>query len=352
MKNTDHLPASPPLKPVLRSLQGHVLPHPPLWLMRQAGRYLPEYRQIRERAGSFLDLCLNPDLAAEVTLQPVRRFQMDAAILFADILLIPYGLGQGLRFVEGEGPRLAPIINWEGISILSVDQCRSKLSPVFETVRRVRAQMPEACTLIGFAGAPWTVATYMIEGGGSREFSQVKNFAYRNPDAFALLIDRLIASTADYLIAQAEAGAEVLMIFDSWAGVLAEPDFTRYVVTPTQRVIDQVKAKFPQIPFIGFPRGAGLLYPLYTAATGVDGIGLDTTVPVSFAAETLQPLATVQGNLDPEILRVGGTKMITETRRIISFLANRAHIFNLGHGIHKDTPPDHVAELVKVVRGG
>ncbi len=352
MENTDRLASSHPTKPLLRALQGHVLDHPPLWLMRQAGRYLPEYRQIRERAGAFLDLCLNPELAAEVTLQPVRRFHMDAAILFADILLIPYGLGQGLRFVEGEGPRLTPITNWEGIATLSVDQCRSRLSPVFETVRRVRAEMPEACTLIGFAGAPWTVATYMIEGGGSREFSLVKNFAYRHPDAFALLLDRLIASTADYLIAQAEAGAEVLMIFDSWAGVLSEPDFVKYVVAPTQRVIEQVKARFPQIPFIGFPRGAGLLYPLYTAATGVAGIGLDTTVPLTFAAENLQPLATVQGNLDPEVLRAGGARMVTETRRIISALANKAHIFNLGHGIHKDTPPDHVAELAKVVRGG
>lgn len=352
MENIEPTPTLPTVKPLLRALQGHVLDHPPLWLMRQAGRYLPEYRQVRERAGAFLDLCLNPELAAEVTLQPVQRFHMDAAILFADILLIPYGLGQGLRFVEGEGPRLTPITNWEGIATLSTEQCRVKLAPVFETVRRVRAQMPEACTLIGFAGAPWTVATYMIEGGGSRDFSQIKNFSYRFPDAFALLLDRLITATADYLIAQAEAGAEVLMIFDSWAGVLSETDFARYVITPTQRIIEQVKAKFPQIPLIGFPRGAGILYPLYTAATGVSGIGLDTTVPLSFAAEKLQPLATVQGNLDPEALRAGGTVMVTETRRIISALSNKAHIFNLGHGIHKDTPPDHVAELVKVVRGG
>lgn len=339
-------------KPLLRALQGHVLEYPPVWFMRQAGRYLPEYRAVRDRAGSFLDLCLHSELAAQVTLQPVHRFDLDAAILFADILLIPYGLGQEVRFVEGEGPRLTPVTDMDEISTLANGTCQEKLKPVMETVRLVRQHLPSACTLIGFAGAPWTVATYMIEGGSSRDFSMVKNFAYRYPEAFAVLLERLVTATTDYLIAQATAGAEALMIFDSWAGVLSEPDFLKFVIAPTQRIATAVKAAVPHIPLIGFPRGAGILYPLFTAATGVAGIGLDTTVPLSFAAEKLQPLATVQGNLDPEVLRVGGSLMRTETRRIIAALAAKAHIFNLGHGIHKDTPPTHVAEVVKVVRGG
>lgn len=338
-------------KPILRVLRGEPAVPPPLWLMRQAGRYLPEYRALRRRAGSFLELCYNPDLAAEVTLQPVTRFAMDAAILFSDILVIPDALGMEVSFVEGEGPRLTPLKSAADIEALRPDRIGDHLAPVYETVERVAAGLPEAAALIGFAGAPWTVATYMIEGGGSRDFAAARNWALGDPSSFQRLIDILVAATVDYLVGQVNHGAEVLQLFDSWAGILPESEFHRWSIAPMKAIVEAVHDACPQTPIIGFPRGAGVMMGDYVMMTGVDGVGIDSALPAAWAARTLQPHCAVQGNLDPLVLLHGGTRMSDEITAILEALAGGRLIFNLGHGILPATPPEHVAALVETVRG-
>jgi uroporphyrinogen decarboxylase len=334
-------------KPLLRALAGETLPRPAWWLMRQAGRYLPEYRAIRSKAHDFVELCLSPELAAELTLQPVRRFHMDGAILFSDILLIPHALGQGLTFREGEGPVLAPIEDCSGIGRLDPGQVVPRLEPVFETIGRVAGALGPQTALIGFAGAPWTVATYMVEGGSSRDFRQVKGWAYRDAEGFDALIGILVESTINFLIGQIEAGAEVVQLFDTWAGVLPEPAFGRWVIKPTQAIVRAVKQRFPDHPIIGFPRGAGLLYERYIMETGVNGIGLDPMVPAGYARERLQPLATVQGNLDPIVLITGGSSLETAVRDLRRLLGDGPFVFNLGHGVLPETPPENVEALAQ-----
>src|SRR5438128_4478881 len=281
------MPGAQP-KALLRVLQGERLDRPPWWLMRQAGRYLPEYRALRARARDFLELCLTPALAAEATLQPVRRFGMDAAILYEDILLAPYALELRVRYSE-EGPELAPITESAGLAGLRLSGLAARLAPVCETIRLCRAALPSETALIGFAGSPWTVATYMVEGGASKDFRLIKSWAYRDPGGFAALIELLTEATIEYLSAQIAAGAEAVQLFDSWAGILSEAGFERWVITPTRKIVGALKQRFPDVPVIGFPRGAGLLYDRYAAETGVDAVSLDTTVPLSFARDQLQP---------------------------------------------------------------
>lgn len=337
-------------KPLLRALAGEVAPRPPFWLMRQAGRYLPEYRELRARAGSFLDLCYSPALAAEVTLQPVRRFGMDGAILFSDILVVPHALGQDLEYVEGEGPKLDPVRDRDGLSRLSGGDIDATLGPVYETVARVRAVLPEQTALIGFAGAPWTVATYMVEGGGSKDFAFAKRFAYSDPEGFSRLVDMLVESTISYLRRQIDAGADVVKLFDSWAGVLPEAEFRRWVIAPTVRIVSGLKRTHPAIPVIGFPRGAGALYGAYLAETGVDALAVDTALPLG-VAKTLQRLKPVQGNLDPVSLLVGGDALRRSATEILAALADGPFVFNLGHGVLQGTPPDNVGQLADLIRG-
>lgn len=332
-------------KPILQALAGQKTVRPPFWFMRQAGRYLPEYRQTRSAAGSFLDLCMNPTLAAEVTLQPIRRYGMDAAILFSDILVIPYALGQTLRFAEGEGPLLSPKMTAAGLGALNATLLHDRLAPVYETVRLLRAALPADKTLIGFAGAPWTVASYMVAGRGTPDQAPAKDWAFADPTGFARLMNILVTATTDYLCAQVDAGAEVLQIFDTWAGALPEIEFHHWCIAPTQAIVAGVKARHPHVPIIGFPRHAGLLYEPYVKETGVDGVSLDAGVPLQWAADVLQPLATLQGNLDPRFMVVGGDAMIEAARRIVDVLGQGPFIFNLGHGFTPETPPENVARL-------
>ena len=338
------------MKPLLRALKGEALARPPIWLMRQAGRYLPEYRALRADAKDFLDLALNPELAIEVTLQPVRRFGMDGAILFADILLIPYALGQALEYVSGEGPKLEPIRDAAGLARLSDARAAEILEPVMQTVKGVRAALPADVTLIGFAGAPWTVATYMIEGRGKTDYENCRRMMWGEPKLFAALIDKLVDATAAYLIAQADAGAEALKIFDSWAGAVPASLFDRTVIEPTARIVKAVKARHPNIPIIGLPRAAGSHVARYAAGTGVDAVGIDHMTDIAAAAATLPAGLAVQGNMDPMLLMAGGEAMADEARRIVSAMKGRPHIFNLGHGVLQHTPPDHVARLVDIVK--
>lgn len=338
-------------KTIIRALKGEKLPSPPLWLMRQAGRYLPEYREIRGNVSGFLELCYTPELAVEVTMQPIRRYGFDAAILFSDILVIPDALGQAVRFAEGEGPKLNPLRDVSGLDKLSLDNLHGHLAPVYETVRRLSAELPPETTLIGFAGAPWTVATYMVEGGTSRDFAHARGWGLRDPDGFAKLIDLVTDATAAYLCRQVEEGAEVLQIFDSWAGVLSEGEFEKWSIKPTAKIVSAVKAKHPNVPIIGFPRGAGIRYERYVVETGVDGVSLDSTMPLDWAVKHLQNKVALQGNLDPLLLLGGGEPMEKEIRRILEGLGEGPFIFNLGHGIIKETPPENVARLVEIVRG-
>jgi uroporphyrinogen decarboxylase len=336
-------------KPLLRALARETLSSPPWWLMRQAGRYLPEYRQLRARAADFVEVCLTPALAAELTLQPIRRYGMDAAILFSDILMVPYALGQKLAFHEREGPVLERVENSAGVAQLNPGRISSSLEPVFETARRVRDALDSRTTLIGFAGAPWTVATYMVEGGGSRDFRRVKSWAYRDPHTFAILIDLLSEATIEYLAGQVEAGAEVVQIFDSWAGVLPEPAFARWVIEPTSRIVAALKHRFVSCPVIGFPRGAAVLHERYLRETGVDGVGLDTAVPPDYAHTRLQPYGTVQGNLDPALLLVGGAALAEAVGGLRFALGGGPYIFNLGHGVMPETPPENVQALAQLM---
>ncbi|MCV9998210.1 uroporphyrinogen decarboxylase [Pararhizobium sp. YC-54] len=334
---------------VLQVLNGETLSPPPIWLMRQAGRYLPEYRQTRAKAGSFLDLCYSPDMAVEVTLQPIRRYGFDAAILFSDILVIPDALKRNVRFEEGHGPRMDPIAVSE-IAKLDVRPVSGHLQPVIETVRRLRRELPDETTLLGFCGAPWTVATYMIAGQGTPDQAPARLFGYQHPEAFDRLLAVLAEVSADYLVEQIDAGADAVQIFDSWAGVLGEEEFRRYAVEPVRRMIDNVRARRPHAKIIAFAKGAGILLKDYRQATNADAIGLDWSVPLSFAAE-LQKDGPVQGNLDPMRVVAGGQSLDDGIDAILQTLGNGPLIFNLGHGITPQADPAHVSQLVARVRG-
>jgi uroporphyrinogen decarboxylase len=319
--------------------------------MRQAGRYLPEYRATRAAAGSFLDLCYNPALAAEVTLQPIRRFGFDAAILFSDILVVPDALGQRLEFLEGEGPKLEPIRSADELKRLDVGAAGRKFGIVFETVGRLRQDLPSDTALMGFCGAPWTVATYMVEGGGSSDHAQARSWAYRDPDGFAALIDILVEVSIEYLDGQVKAGAGVLQIFDSWAGILPDDQFARWVVAPTVRIVRALKARHPDVPVIGFPRGAGGNAAGFIAETGVDGMSCDTAMPLHVMAGLARSSQrVVQGNLDPLLLVAGGAALERRVGEIVAALRDVPFVFNLGHGIVPETPPENVARLVELVR--
>jgi uroporphyrinogen decarboxylase len=342
-------------KPLLRALTGEAVWPPPMWLMRQAGRYLPEYREVRAKAGDFIALCTAPELAAEVTIQPIRRYGMDGAILFSDILMVPWALGQKLRFAEGEGPVLDPLRDAASVAALDPTRLRERAAPIFETVRLTRAALEAHApkvSLIGFAGSPWTVAAYMVEGHGSRDFAAARGMAFADPTLFGRLIRTLVDATTDYLLAQIEAGAEAVMLFDSWAGMLPPSQFRRWVIEPTAIIVRNVKRLHPSIPVIGFPRLAGPLIGEYTQRTGVNTVAMDTSMDPRFAASAVPANVGLQGNLDPLALIAGGAAMEAEARQILAAMRGRPFVFNLGHGIEKTTPPEHVAQLVRTVRAG
>jgi len=323
---------------------------PPVWLMRQAGRYLPEYRALRETAGTFLDLCYQPEMAAEVHLQPVRRFGMDAAIIFADILLVADAMGQKLRFDEGIGPILEPRIDAKTLSGLKISKAEDRLRPIYETVSLVKDGVPSHVAVIGFCGAPWTVATYMAAGRSPGEHIDAKLWAYEDPVSFAVLIDMIVELSADYLVGQIDAGADAVKIFDSWAGVLGEDQFGQWVVEPTRKLVAMVKARRPETPIIGFPRGAGMHYERYIDQTGIDAVALDTATPMEFGRK-LQKMCPVQGNIDPMALRAGGEILDRAVDAVLEGLGSGPLIVNLGHGVNKETNPDHVGQLVERVQG-
>ncbi len=339
-------------KTILRALKGEVLPTPPIWMMRQAGRYLPEYRATRAQAGDFLKLCYNSDLAAEVTLQPIRRYGFDAAILFADILLLPQALGADLWFTTGEGPRLSTITDMAGVKALKpVEAIHDTLNPIYETLRILKRELPSETTLIGFAGAPWTVATYMIAGKGSPD--QAAAHALKNTDraTFQALIDRITEGTIEYLSAQVTAGAEVIKLFDSWAGSLKGQDFIDFATKPAAQIIAALKARHPGLPIIAFPREAGLGYIGFAAATGADCVAIDNSVTPEWAAEHVQSTGCVQGNMAPDHMVTGGQALDDAARRVVQAFKAGPHIFNLGHGITPDANPENVARMIAVVRG-
>jgi uroporphyrinogen decarboxylase len=338
--------------PLLRVLTGKREPVPPIWLMRQAGRYLPEYRAIRQKAGSFLDLCFDPKLAAELTLQPIRRFGFDVAILFSDILVVPHALGQSVRFTEGEGPRLDALADPSALRRLrpAIDQAR--LASIYEAIGRVKRDLPPAVALLGFCGAPWTVATYMIAGCGTPDQGPARLFAYRRPEAFAMLIDLLVEASASYLVRQFEAGVDAAQIFDTWAGVLPAGEFRKWCIEPCARIVAAVRKQIPGARIIGFPRGAGTELPRYLDAVAVDAIGLDWTVELGFARDQVQARRPVQGNLDPLALLTGGAPLDRSIDAILEALAGGPFIFNLGHGILPETPIAHVERLIERVRKG
>ncbi len=324
---------------------------PPVWLMRQAGRYLPEYRALREKAGGFLDLCLNPELAAEVTLQPVRRFGFDAAILFSDILVVPLALGRKVEFLSGEGPRLEPLGGAEGLAALRDTIDQDVVAPVYDTVRRVKAALDDRTTLIGFCGAPWTVATYMVAGEATPDQAPARLLAYRDPDTFGRLIDRLVQASIEYLVGQLKAGAEVVQIFDTWAGVLGPEQFERWCIAPTQKIVEGVRRQVGNAKIIGFPRGADAMALPYVEMTGISAIGIDWTFERSIARDALQSRVPVQGNVDPLALLAGGAALDREVDDVMTQLAGGPLIFNLGHGILPETPIAHVERMLKRVRG-
>jgi uroporphyrinogen decarboxylase len=342
---------SPVIKPLLRALARERNASPPIWLMRQAGRYLPEYRAVREKAGGFLDLCFNPTLAAEVTLQPIRRFGFDAAILFSDILVIPHALGQRVTFEEGEGPKLEALREPAALTRLSAEIDHSALAPIYETIGRVRQDLPNEVALLGFCGAPWTVATYMIAGCGTPDQSPARLFAYSHPQDFARLVDKLIDASAGYLIRQFEAGVDAVQIFDTWAGVLPAGEFRKWCIEPAARIVAAVRQRMPGAKIIGFPRGAATELSNYLDAVPVDAIGLDWMVELDFARKYVQPKRTVQGNLDPLVLLAGGAALDTAIDAILETFGQGPFIFNLGHGILPNTPIAHVERLVARVRG-
>ena len=334
---------------LLDTLRGANLPQRPVWLMRQAGRYLPEYRALRAEKGGFLPLVYDSAAAAEITLQPIRRYGLDGAILFSDILIVPYAMGQDLEFLVGEGPRLSPRL--VDAALASLHAVPARLSPIYETVKLVKAALPADKTMLGFAGSPWTVATYMVAGEGSRDQHDTRAMAYRDPLAFQAIIDAITEVTIGYLGGQIIAGAEAVQLFDSWAGSLAPREFERWVIAPNAKIVAALAARFPHIPVIGFPKGAGEKLPAYARETGVAALGLDETIDPLWAARTLPAGLPVQGNLDPLLLIAGGAELERQTRHILDAFADRPHVFNLGHGIGQTTPLEHVGELLAVVRG-
>ncbi len=338
-------------KKLLTVLSGQQVPVPPVWMMRQAGRYLPEYRAVRTEVPSFLDLCFTPELAAEVTLQPIRRFGFDAAILFSDILVVPHALGQSVTFSAGEGPLLAPALDGAGIARLGRKLDLAALAPVFETVRRVRAALAADVTLLGFCGAPWTVATYMVAGHGTADQAPARLLAYRDAAAFAALIDILVEASSDYLVGQFEAGVDAAQIFDTWAGVLAGDEFDRWCLEPVRRIVAKVRERVPGAKIIGFPRGAGTALPRYVDRIAVDAVGLDWMIDRTFAREHVQARRPVQGNLDPLVLLAGGDSLDREVDAVLQAFAQKPFIFNLGHGILPETPIAHVERMLARVRG-
>ncbi|MEP7348460.1 MAG: uroporphyrinogen decarboxylase [Sphingorhabdus sp.] len=342
--------SAPSSKKLLSVLRGNQLLVPPVWLMRQAGRYLPEYRALRAEKGGFLELAYDSDCATEITLQPIRRFGFDGAILFSDILVIPHALGQDLWFETGEGPRLAPPLKDYDFTLLN--PAPERLAPIYDTVRKVRAGLPPETTFLGFAGSPWTVATYMVAGQGSKDQGEARRMAYGDPERFAQLVDLIVDATVDYLSGQIEAGVDAVQLFDSWAGSLSPAQFEDWVIAPTARIVTALKARHPDTPIIGFPKGAGGKLPAYARETGVDAIGVDETVDPVWANNNLPAGMPVQGNLDPLALIAGGEALETAVARILNAFAGRPHIFNLGHGILPDTPIEHVEKLLNLVRKG
>ncbi len=334
---------------LLDTLRGANLPQRPVWLMRQAGRYLPEYRALRAEKGGFLALVYDSAAAAEITLQPIRRYGLDGAILFSDILIVPYAMGQDLEFLVGEGPRLSPRL--VDAALTSLHAVPERLTPIYATVKEVKAALPADKTMLGFAGSPWTVATYMAAGEGSRDQHDTRALAYRDPLAFQAIIDAITEVTIGYLAGQIIAGAEAVQLFDSWAGSLAPSEFERWVIAPNARIVAALTARFPDIPVIGFPKGAGEKLAAYARETGVAALGLDETIDPLWAAGTLPEGLPVQGNLDPLLLIAGGAELERQTRRILDAFADRPHVFNLGHGIGQTTPLEHVGELLALVRG-
>lgn len=337
-------------KPLLAALRGDRRDPVPMWMMRQAGRYLPEYRELRREKGSFLDLVYDPPSAAEITLQPIERFlQLDAAILFSDILIVPFAIGQNLTFVTGEGPRLTPPLGSSDLDELTPYLAR--LEPIYETVRLVRQQLAPGKTLIGFAGSPWTVATYMVAGQGSREQAEARRLAYADPAKFSAIIARVEQVTLDYLSGQVEAGVNALQLFDSWSGSLSPAQFEQWVIAPTARIVSALRERHPDVPVIGFPKGAGGKLASYARDTGITALGLDETVDPLWAAKELPDRLPLQGNLDPLALLAGGEALTGAVKRILDAFAGRPHIFNLGHGILQDTPVAHVEQLIALVKG-
>ena len=343
------MPVSKP-GPLLETLRGQRQATPPVWFMRQAGRYLPEYRALRAEKGGFLELVYDSDAAAEITLQPIERFGFDGAILFSDILIVPYALGQDLAFMAGEGPRLTPELV-DG-SLAGLERAEERLAPIYDTVAKVRARLPTDTTLLGFAGSPWTVATYMVAGQGSKDQFAARSLAYRDPEAFAGLIHAIETMTIDYLSGQIAAGAEAVQLFDSWAGSLSPAQFARWVVEPNARIVAALAERHPDVPVIGFPKGAGAKLVDYVEGTGVKAVGLDETVDPVWAAETLPAGVATQGNLDPAALLAGGPALDRAVDAIVEALADRPHVFNLGHGIDKETPIAHVEQVLARLRGG
>ena len=320
----------------------------PVWLMRQAGRYLPEYRALRAEKGGFLALVYDTDAAAEITLQPIRRFGFDGAILFSDILIVPYAMGQNLEFLAGEGPKLTPRLVDSALQNLTA--VPERLTPIYETVRKVRAGLDSDKTMLGFAGSPWTVATYMCAGEGSRDQHETRAMAYRDPSAFAAIIEAIVGVTVEYLSGQIQAGAEAVQLFDSWAGSLSPAQFERWVVAPNAAIVSAIKARHPATPIIGFPKGAGEKLPAYARETGVDAVGIDETIDPIWAARELPQGLPVQGNLDPLLLLSGGADLESQARRVLDAFTDRPHVFNLGHGIGQFTPIENVERLLGIVR--
>jgi uroporphyrinogen decarboxylase len=339
-----------PAKPFLEVLAGRRQPVPPAWMMRQAGRYLPEYRELRARAGGFLDLCFTPEFAAEVTLQPIRRFNFDAAIIFSDILVIPYALGRSVRFEAGEGPRLDPLDTPEQVAALARRADFGKLEPVYEALRRVRRELDPKIALIGFCGAPWTVATYMVAGQGTPDQAPARMMAYRHPEAFSNIIDVLVENSIEYLIGQLKAGADALQIFDTWAGVLPASEFVRWSIEPARRIVEGVRKQAPDAKIIGFPRGAGALLPSYVEATGINAVSIDWAAEPSLIRERVQNRVAVQGNLDPLVLIAGGAALDRAVDEVLVNYGKGRLIFNLGHGIQPQTPIAHVEQMLRRVR--
>lgn len=336
-------------KPLLATLQGERQVIPSIWLMRQAGRYLAEYRALRAEKGGFLDLVNDSDAAAEVTMQPIRRFGFDGAILFSDILMVPSAMGQSLSFGVGEGPALSPAL--VDATLAALDPVPARLEPVYETVRKVSAMLAPETTFLGFAGSPWTVATYMVAGHGSKDQAETRRFAYRDPQAFGEIIDAITAVTIDYVAMQIECGVEAVQLFDSWSGSLSPAQFERWVIAPNATITAALHARYPDTPVIGFPKGAGAKLASYARETGVDALGLDETIDPNWADATIPEGMPVQGNLDPLALITGGETLDLAIDRVIAAFPERPHVFNLGHGILQDTPIEHVEQLIARVRG-